>query len=273
MKKTEEGQQKVKIITRESTIELEKQSQNLVVKIDGEKVNDEEKLNEQGIEKSEYQVYVSQRGVQVRFDGQEIKIKISGMYKNMQCGLCGHYSDEQSDDFYTADGKRSQSLKAFQHSYTLKNEECDQQKLNKFDSQEYSFQPRKQQSAYYRNSFEQQNNDDSESQEEWLSSSEENKENTQQAKPVERTAVLEYAQKICFSMKPVKKCPQGTVADDSADTKSVKVQFFCLNRHSTEARRFQRQVRQNKIVESDSQKPSFFDNVEEPQKCQKAEFY
>lgn len=91
-------------------------------------------------------------------------------------------------------------------------------------------------------------------------------------RPVDQTATLEYSQKICFSMKPVKKCPRNTVPDDS-EPKSVKIQFFCLNRSTTEARRFQRQVRQGKIVKSEDQQPSFFDNVEQPTRCQPAEFY
>jgi hypothetical protein len=56
-------------------------------------------------------------------------------------GLCGHYSNEESDIFRLSNNKRSQSLKDFHESYTLKNQECEEQKLKKFyqenDSEEF----------------------------------------------------------------------------------------------------------------------------------------
>jgi co-chaperonin GroES (HSP10) len=78
MKKSEsEEAKKVKIITPESAIELQKKSgkQEIVVKIDGQQVNDEERLQEHGIDKSDFQVFVQKRGVSVRFDGEEATIK------------------------------------------------------------------------------------------------------------------------------------------------------------------------------------------------------
>lgn len=34
--------------------------------------------------------------------------------------------------------------------------------------------------------------------------------------PCEMTAVMDYNHKVCFSVKPVKQCPKGTVADTKA---------------------------------------------------------
>jgi hypothetical protein len=280
MKKSEE-ETKVKIITQKAVIELQKQSdkQQMIVKIDGQKVEDEEKLQENGIEKSESQVYVQQKGIQVRFDGEEASIKVSGLYKNIQCGLCGHYSGEEEDIFRTSDNKRSQNLKEFHKSYTLKNQECEEKKLNKFyqdqDSEEFQVKQRKPQSAYYRNSYNQQERDESSEEDNQWWDSEENKKESQKekSKPVDRTHVLEYSQKICFSSEPVKKCPQGMTQDENSESKQTKVQFFCLNRSSTQARRLQRQVRQGIVVESKDYPLSFFDTIEQPTKCQQAEFY
>lgn len=78
MKKSENGEsKKVKIITTESTIELQKEQgkQQIVVKIDGQPENDQERLQEQGVEKNGYQVQVQKRGINVRFDGEEASIK------------------------------------------------------------------------------------------------------------------------------------------------------------------------------------------------------
>jgi hypothetical protein len=76
MKKSED-ETRVKIITKENVVELQKQpgKQQIVVKVDGQKVDDDEQLQQSGVEKSELQVYVQQRGIQVRFDGEEISIK------------------------------------------------------------------------------------------------------------------------------------------------------------------------------------------------------
>lgn len=97
MKKSDESS-KVKIITTRNTVELERKSdkREILVKVDGNRVDDE-KLSEYGIEKSDFDVYVNQRQVNVRFDGAEARIKIGGIYKNIQCGLCGHYSQEEND--------------------------------------------------------------------------------------------------------------------------------------------------------------------------------
>jgi len=275
MKKSDE-ETKVKIITQETIVELQKQSggQQIIVKIDGEKVDREEQLERNGVEKSETQVYVQQRGIQVRFDGEEAFIKVSGLYKNIQCGLCGHYSDEEEDVFRMSNNKRTQSLKEFHKSYTLKNQECDEKKMNKFyqdrDSQEFQIKQRKPQSAYYRNSYNQEQQESSEEENQWWSG-EENK--AEKTKPVQRTHVLEYSQKLCFSSKPVMKCPQGMSQDDNSESRQVKVEFFCVDRSSTQARRLQRQVRKGEIVDSSDYKLSFVDNIEQPTKCQQAEFY
>jgi len=275
MKKFDESK-KVKIITPESTIEMQRQSGQIVVKIDGEQTTSEEKLQEQGIDKSDYQVYVQKRGVSVRFDGEEAKIQVSSIYKNIQCGLCGHYSDEEEDVFRMSNNKRSQNLKDFHQSYTLKNQECEEQKLNKFyqdrDSEEFQVKQKKQKSIYYRDNFYNQE-DSSEENNQFWASSEENNENGQKTKPVDSTYTLEYAQKLCFSVKPVKKCPRGTTADEDAEPKEVKVQFFCLERQSSQARRLQRQVRQGSIVDASGFQPSFYDTVQQPTKCQPAEFH
>ncbi|KAI6184877.1 hypothetical protein M3Y97_00643900 [Aphelenchoides bicaudatus] len=278
MKKTDEGVKKVKIITPESTIELKRESNKMIVKIDGQQVDNEERLQEQGVETSSHQIYVQKRGITVRFDGQEVKIQITGTYKNLNCGLCGHYSDEQEDEFRMPNGQRSsQNLKDFHKSYTLKNQECDEQKYNKFyqerDSNEFQLSQKKQKSVYYRNNFYNQEDDSSEERGQMWQSSEEDKENGRKNRPIESTKTLEYAQKLCFSVKPVKRCPRGTVPDQEADPKEVKVQFFCLERHSSQARRLQRQVRQGMVVDSTGFKPSFYDTVQEPTKCQSANFY
>jgi len=286
MKKSEE-EKRVKIVTQQSTIELISKSSNSqqkpTIKINGKVVKEEEELSEQGIETTYDQVYVRKSGVSVQFDGEEVKIKVSGMYKNLQCGLCGHYNDEEEDVFRMSNGKQSSSLKQFHQSYTLKNQECNEKSLNKFyedqDSQEFSIdrrsnnqRRRQQQKNSWFDSDERQNQSEEENYDEdeeskWMNSDEQ-KTNRNQPKPIKRTKVIEYQQKICFSNEPVKRCPKGSSPNEDAQTKEVKVQFFCLERSSTEARRLLRKVRQGKTIEAEGRPQSFVEDVQEPTKCQ-----
>jgi glycerate kinase len=76
MKKTEE-EKKIKIITQDKTIELiAKNGQKPIVKIDGQQEENEQELQEQGIEQSYDQVYVRTSSVRVQFDGEEVKVKV-----------------------------------------------------------------------------------------------------------------------------------------------------------------------------------------------------
>jgi hypothetical protein len=286
MKKSEE-EKKVKIMTQRTVIELISKSsdsqQKPTIKINGKVVNNEEQLSEQGIESTYNQVYVRQSGVSVQFDGENAKVKVAGMYKNLACGLCGHYSDEEQDDFHMANNKRSQNLKEFHQSYTLKNQECNEKKLNKFyeDQESHEFainrrsnnQGRQQKNSWF-DSDESQNqseeNYDEESQ--WMNSQEQ-KTNRNQPKPIKRTKVIEYQQKICFSNEPVKRCPKGSSPNENAETNQMKVQFFCLERSSTEARRLLRNVRKGQNVQSEGRPQSFVEEINEPTRCQAQSAY
>ncbi|KAI6234950.1 hypothetical protein M3Y95_00000100 [Aphelenchoides besseyi] len=273
MKKTDE-EKKLRIITQDNTIELIGQSENEKVKVmvDGEHVKDEERLSDEGIEVNFNNVYVSKRGINVEFDGQEAKVKIGGQYKNLQCGLCGHYNDEEDDVFRMGNNQRSNNLKEFHRSYTMKNEECEEGKLNKFYQQnDNKFSIRQQQKGRQnRHQWYDDNSSSDEStqysnQEQWQNSDEQ--EDQKQVQPVKRTQVIEYNHKVCFSSEPVKRCPRGSTPDDDAETKPVKAQFFCVERTSTEGRQLLRQVRQGKTVDSNDRSPAFVETVEQPTKC------
>jgi len=277
MKKSEE-QKKVKIMTPDSVIELSKPSSQgkPIVKINGRQVEQEEELANEGVETSYNKVYVSKNGVNVEFDGEEAKIKVGGMYKNIQCGLCGHYNDEDTDEFRMSDNKRSNSLKQFHRSYTLQNEECSESHMNEFYNKKDSseFEVRRPSSA---NKYQRRVRDESSEQKfDQSTSSSESKEygwasqekgGKRSPKPVERTETIEYAHKLCFSLSPVKKCPKGSTPDEDAQTQDKKVQFFCLDRATSEARQMLRQVRQGKLVDVESRVPSFVEEVRQPTRC------
>jgi hypothetical protein len=274
MKKTQEGETKVKIMTPEDTVELSSKNQQdtPAVKVNGKHIENEDELHEEDIEASYGKVYVSKQGINVEFDGEEAKVKIGGMYKNLQCGLCGHYNDEEEDVFRMGNNERSASLKQFHKSYTLKNEECSESKLNKFyeqqDSDEFAVHRNskgRRQNQWF-DSEEQQNSNSKESIEEW-SWKDSSEKRSGKKSPIERTKVIEYQHRLCFSNEPVKRCPKGTSPDEDSQTKEVKVQFFCLDRNSVEARRLLRQVRKGENVDAEGQTQSFVEAVEQPTKC------
>lgn len=83
--------------------------------------------------------------------------------------------------------------------------------------------------------------------------------------PIKKTEIMEYGHKICFSLKPIKQCPKGTVPET---TEELKVQFTCLRRGSTEARRLLREARKSDITSKlSSFKTSFVDTVKVHTTC------
>lgn len=78
---------------------------------------------------------------------------------------------------------------------------------------------------------------------------------------------MEYGHKICFSIKPVKVCPEGSYPQK---TKDAKIGFACLDRTNSEARRLLRQARRSdeplKNIQ-DEHKISFVQTVTMPTTC------
>jgi len=275
MKKQSEEEKKVKIVLQDKTIELiGKQQQKPIVKIDGQRVESEQDLSEDGIEMTYNTIYVKRSGLNVQFDGEQVKIQLSGMYKSLQCGLCAHYNEEDTDTFRMANNERSNSLKEFHKSYTMKNEECSESQLNKHyeNSEEFEIERRQPSRRQQKNSWfeseessEEKHYDNDE--ERWDQSRESRRTGP---KPIKRTKIVEYSHKLCFSTEPVKRCPKGSRPDEEAKTEDVTVKYFCLERQSTQARRLQRQVRQGEIVDSSPFQPSFNEEIAQPTKCVEA---
>jgi hypothetical protein len=107
------------VITPEQTVECQPKSgssQQIQCKVNGQTVNDNEDSNDDQTvqfnnrQKSDVTVHVS--GISVRFNGRKAWLKMSSMYKNQQCGLCGHYDDSADDEWRMGNnqiGKENQS--------------------------------------------------------------------------------------------------------------------------------------------------------------------
>lgn len=82
----------MKIVSLKAVIELDmdKRSEKVLVRINGEKIEKVEKLVEARVHKKNEVVVVDLDDVTIEFDGYIIKVKVSENLKNKICGLCGH---------------------------------------------------------------------------------------------------------------------------------------------------------------------------------------
>lgn len=111
-------------------------------------------------------VQINVHGIKVQFEcqnndcvSQKANIKISKLYKNQQCGICGHYDDNENNEWRMSNDKASQNLMQFHQSYTLKDNECN---FNEHDSF-YSEQNKKEFSIESQESVEEYHNNDKKS--------------------------------------------------------------------------------------------------------------
>jgi len=250
MKKQSDNEKKLKMISGKDIIEVETENNKLHVKINGKRESDHETLRDYGVEKSEEMVRINTKDVTVRFDGEQVWIKLSPFYKNRQCGLCGHYDDNTEDEYRMNDNENAKDIKSFHKSYSLQNDECRSDLEDTHRREEYepitdSYERYERDEEYQQRRNRINENDETE--------------------PVERTEVIEHSHKVCFSLKPVKTCPQNSYPKE---TKEQKVSFTCYDRSSTEARQLLRQVRRyNEPVEVPSEKASFVQQLSVPTTC------
>ncbi|CAD5212858.1 unnamed protein product [Bursaphelenchus okinawaensis] len=255
MKNGEEEYKTVKIVTLDHVIELIGQESRTLIKVNDKTVDDEEQLYNYGIEKtSEKKFIVSVRGITVQFDGRHAKVQISGMYKNLQCGLCGHYDNEEDSEFRMSDNRVADNLKEFHQSYTLKNKEC-QDSFDKSYKNDDEFRTYRQQ---------RRGDYSSEDSYEYDNSDYDRRDNTL----VKRTVVQEMKHKLCFSLSPVSQCPRSQYADDDAAKKTESVDFACIDRSEPEARRYMNLLKRNNVLsQAKDMKKTMSMEMELPTRC------
>jgi len=159
MKSLGNGQdKKIMVVTPEHTIECQPSTSSgsdkkLICSVNGQNIDidddNEDSQNNHGSwgpivesnnqEQTDVNIHVE--GVQIRFGcwgsqgckNQKAWIKLSSLYKEGQCGLCGHYNDQQEDEWRTADNQLTEDLKKFARSYSVRsinNEECSNEEEN-----------------------------------------------------------------------------------------------------------------------------------------------
>jgi hypothetical protein len=279
---------------------------------------------------SEKMYMISLKGLEVSFDGHNVKIEMSREHMENQCGLCGNYDGEKQNDFRTANDESTEDIQEFHRSFINKNEECkmDEMTLNdksKYELLEESEEEREyteeNKNEKYMNKFESKWSDDSEednqkinkkSQNKWNknsekkwskkseSSSSEEEDQTEkinekinekialkksekksekkmtsqiseeidsetEVETIEKTKVVEFSHRICFSTEPIPHCPKNTV---EGKTIQKKVRFSCLARHEPEARRLLEQSKKTTQPLSLPTLPvAYVDSLHVPKAC------
>lgn len=75
-------------------------------------------------------------GVSVYFDGVSVNVKLSPFYQNTQCGLCGHFNNEPSDEFRLPSNQLTDDVREFYRSYIVSDESCTIPELDEICSSE-----------------------------------------------------------------------------------------------------------------------------------------
>ncbi|KHN77828.1 Vitellogenin-6 [Toxocara canis] len=238
-------EKKMKIIDEDHVIELEPIRGELEVRIDGREVEDDERLSEMGIEKKADMVIVELGDVNVRFDGQIALVKVSPIFKNGQCGICGHYDGEKLDELRAADNGLTDDVEEYSRSYFDKGDECNIEEDIVSEKNSYRF--------------------DDDIDENFDIDDVEEEEEREIKKPILRTKIIEHNYEVCFSMKAVPHCPHKTYARNEMKTRK-KVPFVCLPRTNHEATNFINRAL-HEVLDVNDYKKSFVEEVTVPDSC------
>ncbi|CAD6200013.1 unnamed protein product [Caenorhabditis auriculariae] len=249
----------VKVINNGNEVEMELKNERLHVTVNGKKVEyDEEKEQENNKEinvewYNEKMVKIVTEPVTVQFDGVVARVHLSALYKNQQCGLCGHYDDEHENEFRGADNEEKTDIQEFAKSFLYKDEECemDDETMNK------------------KSNFRRIN-------EETSSSEEDNQENQDENEPKQKTIIVERPHHTCFSQEQQPECDESSKA---VETRKQKVDFICVPAHDAESRRLMRVARREPLSAQHLEQLQNLDKSEKrtivmqlPKRCELAEF-
>lgn len=132
--KNPSGWKKIKLVTPIQSIVCQPKTSSsrnnvqISCKVNGESIGEQNEMEESDVEYNNDQksdVTIHSDDVSVRFNGEKAWIKMSTKYKNSQCGLCGHYNDEQEDEWRMGNNELTKDLSQFHRSYSIQqDEEC-----------------------------------------------------------------------------------------------------------------------------------------------------
>lgn len=298
------SKKQVKIITQQHIIKLRsKPDHEIICEINGEEKPIEriDEVREHGhvvVRVSREGPYVKvslpEAGVKVFYDGYATNIKMSQIYRNIQCGLCGHYDGDRQNELRTSKYELVEDLTKFHRSYLLQ-DQCTLEEELINNPEEYLYQPEQEYNPDWRtsksgscphitsmseifNCVEECNKDEACNGEKkccyngcghvCVEPREKPERRQQNREPVRRTKVIEHSHEICFSKEPVPVCPRNTYPNEYKEEK--KVVYCCLPRTDPQAEVLEREARRNQVVSQVSKLASSFTEPELiPEKCRK----
>ncbi|GMR48938.1 hypothetical protein PMAYCL1PPCAC_19133 [Pristionchus mayeri] len=259
-------EKKMKIVSKESVIELEmdKREEKMRVTIDGEEVERREKLENARVYKKNDLVVVELDGVSVEFDGYTANVKMSEYYKNKQCGICGHFDGEKKNEFRRADNEETEDLEEFHRSFLVKDEECkiEEEKVSEKKNYRVEWEESEEEQESI---FETKWDKKTKKNEKKYEDEEETHLIHASSEPLEKTRVIEYSNRVCFSKTPVPECPRKSIENEE-NMKEIKVKFACLSRSDSETARLLREARRE-ILSIDHLPESFVETFTVPRVC------
>jgi len=210
-------------------------------------------------------ISLPEAGIRVYFDGYAVNVKTSNYFGGRLCGLCGqlepeHY--EQECELRDADNEcvnvnEKKELKRLFKSYVQDKSECTDEQQKYYSSEDkYEFEPLQWEEREF-DSIEQQ----------WTES-----EYTREVQPRQETRVIEQLHEVCFSKKPVLRCPKNTQTTERQNG-HIKVVYTCLDRNNFETDEYLRQARQGRVVVDVQELPASFTQSEKvPKVCEKIQY-
>ncbi|KAK6060403.1 von Willebrand factor type D domain protein [Cooperia oncophora] len=255
---------KLKIINeREQVIIVEIVDNRLKVSIDDEKINKEE-LEKYNIEMIEDDmVRVRLEDLMVHFDGYNVKVYMGKHMTERQCGLCGHFDEEKDNEFLTPRKEYTDDIMEFHHSYILK-DQCDVEKDLPREKKHYRMEKREESEENDEDWLDfLEGDDDRNGRKRTYKYKSEDRMEDKDEEMLEKTHVIEFTHRVCFSLEPVRMCRKNKEMDEVIDK---KVRFTCLPRSSRETRQLLHKVRNN-VLDLKHYPVSFVDTIQVPQTC------
>ncbi|KAK0399032.1 hypothetical protein QR680_002876 [Steinernema hermaphroditum] len=223
-------EKKLRILIRDIRIEAQVVRGEMEVQVGREHVNferDAARLEALGLKLREGVLVFENHDLFVMFDGKTITTRIANIYKYRQCGLCS--AEYEDDQIILPTNEKTSDISKFHESFIdTKTEQCsvDREQLRRTDNYKSSVQDR----MWYAD-------DDYESHTDLTTS------------PEEETLILADSYgKLCFSLKPIKRCPKGLIPLKKTAT---KIGFACLERDSELARRLEKQCKNKEVIDAE----------------------
>jgi hypothetical protein len=219
-KQTQDSHKKiVKILTHNHELKLKRESEQLVVFIDGQEISESEITPEMQrgnilIRKEGPYVTVKlqQEGVRVYFDGYSARVKLSPLYENLQCGLCGNMDREPDNEFAGPDNMEMSDRRDFFRQYTIE------------DQSECQFPTDLNQICRNEDCSTEQDDEIPESYPETNLPLRFRK----SAEPIRLNRVVEKNGKTCFSKEPIPMCPENAHIQEGEQR---EVHYTCLEQN------------------------------------------